>query len=347
MRRDSIKSTFGVFVAVAIAALAIGCGSDDDGGEAAGGTEQNTPSVSWRLAGFGQADSYWDQGSKQLADEVSERTNGKFKIQVFPAQQLYPGAEIMRNVSRGLVQMGEAPSNIYADTLPLAAAAALPFFINSIDDVKTVYSDPEIAKQVEAEFAKQGVTPVALSAYGSTGFTSRKPLTRLEELKGLQVSASSGPVQKTMELYGAVPVQIGNVEVYEALQRGTVDLDTGAPSSAVLNKYYEVAKHYLNAQLYASSDYWFVNSDEYNKLPDSYKTALQEAGDVVTAKQFELAKAEHEKNLATLRQEMDVVTDLPEADQVAAAQKTAHLIDEWAKEKGAEDFAARVRTLVQ
>jgi TRAP-type C4-dicarboxylate transport system substrate-binding protein len=134
-------------------------------------------------------------------------------------------------------------------------------------------------------------------------------------LKGKKIRAL-GLMNKAMKMLGATPVAMPLPEVYEALERGTIDAVTGLPYHLVVSfKLQEAAKNLLNPGLgcYASGGY-FMNLNTWNKLPDDVKKIVtklnQEFPDVAIKMQTEL----HKKTTDALKKANCTIYTLPAAE---------------------------------
>jgi len=94
---------------------------------------QESPTITWRVASsfpksldtiFGAADT--------MSKYVSEMTDGKFTLQVFPAGELVPGLEVADAVSAGTVEVCHTvPYYFWGKDPTYALGAAVPFGLNA------------------------------------------------------------------------------------------------------------------------------------------------------------------------------------------------------------------------
>jgi TRAP-type C4-dicarboxylate transport system substrate-binding protein len=75
-------------------------------------------------------------------------------------------------------------------------------------------------------------------------FTRNKPITKLEDFKGLKIRARGALSGKIVEAFGAVPIgTIDTGDLYMALERGTIDGLSTAWNTLGMTKIYEVLSH--------------------------------------------------------------------------------------------------------
>jgi TRAP-type C4-dicarboxylate transport system substrate-binding protein len=84
---------------------------------------------------------------------------------------------------------------------------------------------------------------------------------------------------KMVEALGGSPTPISWGELYTSLQQGVVDgAENNAPSLFTAN-HYEVCKYYSLDEHTGVPDVVLVNTNLWNRLSESHKTALQQAAD--------------------------------------------------------------------
>jgi TRAP-type C4-dicarboxylate transport system substrate-binding protein len=96
------------------------------------------------------------------------------------------------------------------------------------------------------------------------------------DFKGMKIS-STGTVIADLQKMGITPVTMPPGDLYEALQRGTVDgLMRGTIDSFYTNKWYEVAKYILYPQFGASicNVTFNMNLDKWNSLPKDVQDVM-------------------------------------------------------------------------
>jgi len=120
-------------------------------------------------------------------------------------------------------------------------------------------------------------------------FHSKKKIETVEDLKGLKARCmgDGGEILKRM---GAATVIIPGGELYEAMQRGTIEAFEYSTLASNWNmSFQEVADYVILSPSRAPSDPQcvFVNKDAWNELPDDLKQLVQDVVDKWTQAQHE------------------------------------------------------------
>jgi len=124
------------------------------------------------------------------------------------------------------------------------------------------------------EYDKWNCKVLAPSVFSSQALILTFPAESLADLEGHKIRMW-GPYCKMFEKVGAVPIMFSISEVYEALQRGTVEgAQTGHPENFVTYHFQDIAKNILVTGTGPTSWPIIVNTDSWNALPAKVKEAM-------------------------------------------------------------------------
>lgn len=208
------------------------------------------------------------------AEEIEKRTNGKVKFTHFPGGSLVKGPEMYDGVMRGITDVGMSLFAYTAGRFPVMEALDLPMgYPNGY--TATMVANDFYNKFRPAEIS--GVKMLYLHAHGPGLLHSKKPVNKLEDLRGLKVRCTGFSARAATAL-GAVPVAMAQGAAYEALQKGVVEA-TLAPI--------EVLKGWKQAEVidyttecfsvgYTTAMYVIMNEKKWNSLPDDVKKVFEE-----------------------------------------------------------------------
>ena len=220
----------------------------------------------------------------RLSKAVKQRTNGRVEIRIFWANSLVHAKEALEAVQVGTSDMADLAIGYYADKLKLLQVAALPFSVS--DPVKQRDGALRILKavpEVRQELAKFGHVILAVTATASYQLPSHKPINDLAELKGKKVGTFGRIVPKVIKAAGAIPVSVSGGEMYEALQRGTIDARVLSYEASQRFKLYEVVKYISQVNLggLAGVNTLTINKNKWAKLSaEDQKIILEEGAKV-------------------------------------------------------------------
>ncbi len=178
----------------------------------------------WRLASsfpksldtiFGAADAF--------AKKVGEMTGGKFVITTHAGGELMPPFGVLDGVSNGTVEMAHtAPYYFFGKDPTFALDCAIPFGLNSRQMTAWMYEGNGL-KLIREFYAKVGIVNFPMGNTGAQmGGWYRKEIKSVADLKGLKFRVG-GFGGKVLERLGTVPQNIPGGEIYQALEKGTID----------------------------------------------------------------------------------------------------------------------------
>ncbi|WP_439514869.1 C4-dicarboxylate TRAP transporter substrate-binding protein [Oceanibaculum nanhaiense] len=220
----------------------------------------------------------YHKGFQAWAEQVSKRTNGGLKIEVFHSSQLGVEEDIIEQIRQGANIGQNTDSARLGNYVPGIAVVNGPYFVSSMKEAFALAELPTM-KQWQGELAdKHGLKVVCFDwVQGFRHFFTNKPVRKPEDLKGLRVRTPPAPIwQESIRALGAEPVAMNFGDIYPGLQQRAVDGAelvypniTAANLNEVLSHANETA-HILLVNFQVVSSAWF------NKLPKDYQAALVE-----------------------------------------------------------------------
>lgn len=180
----------------------------------------------------------------RFAEELERRSGGVLKAQVFDSSQLYNARDVGKAVARGDVGMTTVPSPYLSRIEANINVLDLPILNGLSEKERSALLDGPLGQRLSEMLSdKMGVVvPGNWPILGRVMYWSTsKPLTNFEDLRGMQVRVPGGaaPVAR-VEAMGGVPVVMPGSDVALALQQGTVDANMGTIESVVQQKLTDV-----------------------------------------------------------------------------------------------------------
>ena len=218
----------------------------------------------------------WTLGLKKIADEVYERTEHRYKIDVFPNASLSEGNEktMTEQIYTGTIDMGISPASLCST---IFSAFSFPFSYDDRAHIARV-CDSAIAKEMLATLEKKGMHAMAYVENGFRQITNNiRPVKVPADAKGIKMrTPQSATTIACMEAMGFNTVAISAGELYVALSQGTADGQENALSTIYNNKYFEVQKYLTVVNYNWSPALIGMNSELWASLSDKDKTIFAE-----------------------------------------------------------------------
>jgi TRAP-type mannitol/chloroaromatic compound transport system substrate-binding protein len=253
---------------------------------------QSAPELNWRMtSSFPKALDTIYGAAETFAKYVAESTDNKFKIQVFAAGEIVPGLEAANAASAGTVEMCHTASYYYWGKDPTyALGTAVPFGLNSRQQNAWMYYGGGLELMNEF-YATQNLIGFPCGNTGAQmGGWFRKEIKSVADLEGVKMRIG-GFGGKVISKLGVVPQQIAGGEIYQALEKGTIDAaEWVGPYDDEKLGFYKVAPNYYYPGWWEGGAmlHTMVNVGKWNELPPVYqsliKTACQAANSDMQAK---------------------------------------------------------------
>ncbi len=210
---------------------------------------------------------------------ATELSKGRIQWKYFPHDELAGMPQLLDAVGGGTADFGLLVPAIYTGRIPVIGAQDLPFlFDTDISGHVRVAAAMMDQPEYKSAFEKFGVKLIGGDVQGTMSFFLKKPLTKLEDFKGLKIRTAGRLQSETVKALGGAPQSLASPEVYMALQTGVLDGTMFQPDSAVENRLYEVTKYAVIPAISVSgyTTARIVNLKLWNSLPaDLQKVIIQ------------------------------------------------------------------------
>lgn len=214
------------------------------------------------------------------ADELDKRTDGQVKIKFFWSQSLVKGKETLKAVGSGLAETGTILGVYTPADLPIWNYANAPFGNKDAwVGMRTWWELRQTVPEIRAETEKKNVHILFNNTTGPVDILSRVKITDTAGLAGKKIRTTGGWTQ-LLEALGAVPVSIGFGELYQALDRGTIDATINYIPFVKSYKHFEVAGYLLELKMGQLLGYGAgINLKLWNSMPEDLRKTISAVSD--------------------------------------------------------------------
>ncbi len=253
----------------------------------------------------------------QLLEEfgriLSERTNGKVKLEIYPSGQLYGDKDIIEATIRGDIELGVPLAGNVESIDRRFALIGAPFVFESSEDVFDFIQTDRSDKFTADVFEKRGLKYLGYTSHGTSFIitSSKSRLDSPESIKGQKIRTVSGPVwQEPIKLLGGSPVTIDGAELTTALMTGVVDGVYTSVLAAKSFKLYELGQKYaLAGDWGASFGVALFNAKFWESLSQDIQSAILESWKDLEKYNQEIVQKEESSVISEL-QENGMTIDL-------------------------------------
>jgi TRAP-type mannitol/chloroaromatic compound transport system substrate-binding protein len=226
---------------------------------------------------FGKLDAIFG-AAEVFSKKVSELSGGKFQISVHAGGELMPAFGVVDGVQNGTVEVAHtAPYYFFGKDETFALGCAIPFGLNSRQ--MTAWMVEGNGLKLMREFYKNYniVNFLGGNTGAQMGGWYRKPVTSMADMKGLKFRVG-GFGGKVIERMGGVPQNIPGGEIYQALEKGTIDAaEWVGPYDDQKLGFNKVAPNYAYPGWWEGGPQldFFVGTKAFDALTPEYKAIIE------------------------------------------------------------------------
>ena len=221
------------------------------------------------------------------AEQIAERTDRRYKIDVFPASQLGKETDINQGLSLGTVDIIISGSSFAARAYPPIGVTYYPYIFEGPDHLLN-YVGSDVYDDLAAGYEEaSGHHIVATTYYGTRHTTANRAINSCADMEGLKIRVPDVPAYLAMpQACGANTAPIAFAEVYLALQNGTVEAQENPLTTIEAKKFYEVQSHIILTGHIVDHLNTIISGSVWNKLSEEdreiFVQVMQEAAERAT-----------------------------------------------------------------
>ncbi len=226
-------------------------------------------------------------GYVEWAKIVDKLSNGDLKAKVFTGTVLLPPRSGLSGVHDGIAAVGYHAATYTPAELPIT---------NAIQEMGFNYSDPLVMiaaatdfnmnnPDAQAQWEKAGVVFGGGYSTPSYNLMCRTPVKSLEDIKGKRLRTAGAAMSRWVESVGAVPVNVPSSEMYQGVEKGTLDCAVNVANDLKSRSLWDVAKYTTMAPLglYWSGPMWAFNKDFWTGLTNEEREVFFKANAISMA----------------------------------------------------------------
>lgn len=258
---------------------------------------------------------------KVLAREIEARTQNtsvKLVPQVFPDGQLYTDAQLPDALSTGAVHIGQVNLGFMAG--PDAEALriwAIPFLYETWEASWAAEDSQAFRDLFSRQLRVYDHEMLGWAPYGSVEIYSNKPVRLPGDVQGMRLRSFGLDSTEYLNDIGAAPMTMSSQEIYQAMQRHTIDGYASGPSSVLSRSLHEVSTHGTNLALSRLTFVASASAMWWDTLPEDVQQAVRDASAVAQDEARQQMRADADRELSELREKGLVIPD-PTPEEIVA-----------------------------
>lgn len=276
-------------------------------------------------------------------EKIERESKGRVKFRPYWGGTLISVANAVDEVAKGSADVAHAAVHMEKAGFDFAKASILFFY----------YAEPEVAyktfkeilkkyPQIEKEYTERGVKVVAWTSTLQYQLITKKPVRRMEDLKGMRIRAL-GDMMHVLNLFGAEGVTLPAPEIYSSLEKGILHGIYLPAESLKTMRVAEAAKYctMINVGQGPNSARIF-NLKKFNSLPADIRKVIEDNIDYWTMESIK-AFRESDKVGIEYGKQLGVEFITPAKEEVAKLHSAIEkiVIEKMVKDLEAKGFPAR------
>jgi TRAP-type C4-dicarboxylate transport system substrate-binding protein len=257
---------------IAAAGLALGAGTNAL-------AQQKVLKISHQFpASTAQEGDFRDQLARKFAEEVSKRTNGQIKVEVYPGSSLVKTMSQFSALRKGALDMSVLPLAYGGGEVPEVNIGLMPTLVTSYEQGLR-WKDAPIGKELTRILDEKGMKIVTW-VWQAGGIASKdKLIVQPEDTKGLKMRGGSREMDMMLKAAGATITSLPSNEIYMGMQTGVLDGAVTSSTSLISYRLYEVGKSVTTGR---NKTFWYmfeplvISKAAYDALtPDQQKIVME------------------------------------------------------------------------
>lgn len=276
------------------------------------------------------------------AKELNEKTGGRVTVTISYGAALGKSTEHYDLALKGIADIANFAGPWTPGRFPISEMMGLPIRGANGETASKAYW--ELYKRGYLNEELKDVKVLWLFTTGNYHLLwGKKAAPTLADFAGRKVRSAGGAHTVALEALGMVPVSMVMGDMYDALQKGTLDGSLFPLSSVPPYKFEEVAKYMTRVSLFYFPFGTVMNKDRWDKLPKDIQKIIDDMD--ADAKYTILSGKAHDEDdklgLDTLIKAGATVQDLSAQDTAAMMTKLKPLWDKWIADQEAKKLPGK------
>jgi TRAP-type transport system periplasmic protein len=229
-----------------------------------------TDSLRFAIPGASTISTTYTHIFRPWMDRINADARGSIKVEAFFNIATFQNA--YDRVVNGVADIGYSGIGTLGGKFPGSNVAELPSDLNSSEIGSAALWKLYEKGLISGEFSD--VRLLAIFVFPQNMLNASRPITSLDQFKGLRIATMSRGAAKIATRLGAAPLTAGPASLYTILQRHTADAAVTGWNGLVVFKIAEVTSHHIDLGLDSGGGVVLMNKAAYAKLPAGGKQAI-------------------------------------------------------------------------
>lgn len=286
----------------------------------------------WQMATAYPDGNFHTRNIRALLDAVQAATGGQVQVQLHSNASLLPMPQIKRGVQQNQVQMGEILLSAFGNEDPFFEVDSIPQLVTTYEEARRLN---ELSKPfVEARFARQGLTILAVVPWPPSGFYTNFPVETLDSLRGTKFRTFNVMTNRFATLIGAIPTLVQQAEIPQAFAAGLVNAMVTSAQTGVDTQAWDYCRIFTPIGFTFTRNVIFANRRAFDALPTAQQQAIRAAAATAEEAGWRMSAEAREEAQRTLAQRGMTIAEPSRALLDGMQRVSGEMVTEWLSRAG-------------
>ena len=237
-----------------------------------------------KLATLAPDGSVWHEGLMEMGVVWSEATGGEGMMRVYPGGVAGDEPDMVRKMRTGQLQAASLTASGLMKIDGAFAVFSMPLFYESYDQMW--YVADALEPVMRARLEERGFVLVNWGLGGWVHIFTKRPISRVEDLKKVKMFASAGD-DDWVQLWkgrGYEPVPLAMTDIQTGLQTGLIEGLPTTPLAALSLQWFRHVPHMYETGLAPLIGATIVTTKAWERMSEAERDALLSAGKALEAR---------------------------------------------------------------
>lgn len=289
-------------------------------------------------------------GIEMFLETATERSGGALSFDLFDSGTLLGAEQLLPGLLLDVTDVMFQTSSYVTSTYPILGAMQLPFVTNDYERYRRAM-DPEgpLMALMNVRLAEKNVR---LLGGMPTSFeylwTIDAPIRRPEDVRGMRIRVAGEIEGVTVKALGGAPVFMGSSEVYQALERGTIDGMMSYVGTVIARDLQQIIRYGTAAHFGGYTVDAYCRKDFYDAQPAALRAALDAGGKAINQGGTDNMVSVHEGEYLPAIRDGGVELVEPTGAELAAFRAAVEPVyGHWRSMLGSPGAAAKAVELIE
>ena len=259
--------------------------------------------------------------AEKFAELVAERTNGEYRIEIYPNGTLGDESTMLDSMTMGMLDMGIITSGPFVNFSQMMGVLDMPYLFATNEEAYAIL-DGEIGKELLGTLEDAGLKGLAYAERGFRNVTnSVRPVTCADDLKGLKLRVMENEVYTaTFKALGVNAVPMAWSEALTAMQQGTIEGQENPVNVMYSYGLWDYGQKYVTLDRHSYSTAIITMSlDKFNELDEATQQIFVEAAQEAAEYERAWVADQEADQLETIKSNGVEVVEKPDVDSFREA----------------------------